>query len=249
MPLDAELVELYGPSYLLSSEEENLALSTSDQSSADWVVNCLVEESANLFVDLGCGAGELLAAVTDAGFQALGFDVDARTVASASASVGCQILTTDKVEGYFGRASVVHLGDVLEHVSDPSAVLTTAEALLEPEGVFLAQGPVEANISLFNFCLGVNALLHLGAPVTDPPHHVHMASQRGQEAFFVRHGLCIDEFTVSDVAWPAPSRFERAMLSQPRPLALYSLRRVSSLLSRLLPGRALNRYRVRGRWT
>ena len=204
-------------------------------------------------MDYGCGSGALLTKVAATGVEALGYDLDAQGVAAASSASGCAVYTFTSIGSHASSPDVLHLGDVLEHVPNPDDVLRQACSLLRPGGTVLAQGPLEANLSLFNGFLAVSALARWGRPVDAPPYHVHLVTARGQQLLFARVGLVSEEFVTSDIAWPAPERWTPELARSPRLLGLFLLRQLSSLVWHVAPDhlaeRMSNRFRYKGRLT
>ena len=253
MPGNSDLTALYSTGYFEGSKPGEPEME--DPQAQTWVLDNLPKELDNLpkeqrglFVDLGCGDGRLLRLVADTGYEVLGLDVDKTSVTTARLASGCPVITLDELPSFSGQASVVHLGDVLEHVADPAEVIRGAITLLGPGGLLLAQGPLEANRSPFNFILALVALLRRSVPVSDPPYHVHLVSPRGQEWFFQRLGFETIEYRLSDISWPAPAAFKPSLLTNPRRLALYVCRRLSSAVRPLAPRLLSNRFRYVGRY-
>jgi hypothetical protein len=80
------------------------------------------------------------------------------------------------------------------------------------------------------------------------PYHVMLATSRGQRDFFKRFGLEEIEYSLEEVAWPAPASLRLADLGKPRALVLFVLRRFSQLVSALRPNHWGNRYFYVGRF-
>jgi len=246
MPGNNELEALYTTDYFEGPGRDELEMEIPNTES--WVLDNLPKGDGDLFVDLGCGDGNLLRLVADHGYEVLGLDINEASVTTARITSGCPVLTLDELDSFLGQASIVHLGDVLEHVPNPAEVLRGAITLLEPQGLLLAQGPLEANRSLFNFVLALVALLRKSAPVNDPPYHVHLVSPRGQEFFFQRFGFETLKYRLSDTSWPAPATFDSSLLINPRRFSLYLCRRFSSMIRPLAPRLLSNRFSYLGRY-
>jgi SAM-dependent methyltransferase len=215
---------------------------TDDQRSYDdWVVEQLTNLPPGRFVDFGCGRGRLLERVRDLGREVAGIEYDPAVAGDVSARLGVPVVTPDEAPS-LGRFAVVHLGDVLEHLTDVSSGLEAALALLDPGAVVLAQGPLEGNANVFTLAVRLAGLLRQ-SPATVPPFHVLLATSRGQRRLFERAGLRTSTFVVEEVAWPAPARLD---LDDRRGAALWALRRLSQLVTGLLGGRTGNRYRYVG---
>jgi O-antigen chain-terminating methyltransferase len=95
-------------------------------------------------LDAGCGRGELLGLLRDAGVEARGIDADADMVAYARGD-GLDVEQADLVE-YLERATdaslgAIFMGQVLEHLPAPTLVQTfrLAAAKLRPGGLLVAE--------------------------------------------------------------------------------------------------------------
>lgn len=134
------------------------------------------------------------------------------------------------------------MGDVIEHLPAPFEVVQQLVAMLRPGGWLMAQGPLEAGPCLFATALRAATPLRARRVTQMPPYHVLQATVRGQRAFFERVGLAEVTYVISEVAWPAPARLSMTDVQQPRKLALFLLRRLSQLSSKLNPTGWGNRY-------
>ena len=102
--------------------------------------------AAGPVLDLGCGRGELLEALRDAGVEAHGVDSDAAMVAACrrlglSAEAGDALATLrDRREGTLGAVTCIH---VFEHLPAATwmSVVEAAAAALRPGGLLLVESP------------------------------------------------------------------------------------------------------------
>ena len=123
-------------------------------------------------LDVGCGAGNQLALLARAGWQAEGLDMDPRAVAAACArglTARCgDLLQTDLPTKHFDAVTLVH---VLEHLPEPVAHLRAALRLLKPGGRLIIITP------------NVRALGHriYGADWRglEPPRHLQLFTSGG----------------------------------------------------------------------
>ena len=134
----------------------------------------------------------------------------------------------------------IHLGDVIEHMTKINEQMPAILKLIKPGGLLIAQGPLEGNANVFTLGIRLSRSFR-SAPIHMAPYHVMLATRKGQEDCFQRFQLRQEEFSVTEVSWPAPSRLSSADLVRPRALGLYGLRRVSQAVSAVKP-RWGNRY-------
>jgi 2-polyprenyl-3-methyl-5-hydroxy-6-metoxy-1,4-benzoquinol methylase len=122
-------------------------------------------------LDVGCGNGRFLARARAAGWQVLGLDVDARAV-EVTRSRGIEARIGD-VEGlselrdHFDGITVRH---VIEHVHDPTGLLSACHHLLKPGGWIWVETP---NLASRGHELFGSAWRDL-----DPPRHLVLFTRK-----------------------------------------------------------------------
>jgi len=122
-----------------------------------FIVNTIPTGNIN-FVDVGCAGGLfLLAAQSIDGyncgvpprFNVRGISIDPRERGETERSVGCPVLFPEEAAAeWAGWADVVTLMNVLEHVSDPYALLVQLKRILKPEGLLLIDVPNNSVVSM-----------------------------------------------------------------------------------------------------
>jgi 2-polyprenyl-6-hydroxyphenyl methylase/3-demethylubiquinone-9 3-methyltransferase len=101
-----------------------------------------VELNGLKVVDVGCGGGILSESMAAQGATVTGIDIASKALAVARLHLhesGCQVdyqnVTAESwAEKNMGEASVVTCMEMLEHVPDPSSVVTACAQMLEPGG-------------------------------------------------------------------------------------------------------------------
>lgn len=91
-------------------------------------------------LDVGCGTGGLLLALTQAGFTSVeGLEFSSYAAGRAAERTGCVVHhgELDELATSGRRYDVINATEVLEHVRDPLKFLSSIEALLSPGGVFI----------------------------------------------------------------------------------------------------------------
>jgi SAM-dependent methyltransferase len=93
-------------------------------------------------LDVGCGAGQVVARLTEAGFEAYGVDVSEPNIERARKfSSRCQIYDGKHLpftDNYFGSAGALN---VLEHVEEPEAFIRELVRVVAPAGKIIISSP------------------------------------------------------------------------------------------------------------
>ena len=241
MPGSDTLTLMYGPEYGASATDGHDA---DDPKEPLRVLRWIARHPAGTFVDYGCGPGRLLADVKQRGWNAVGVEFDADVAAETARNVGVPVANRLTADAMLEPASadVLHLGDVIEHLTDPATELTHILALLKPNGYLIAQGPLEAHPTLFTSVLKLSRRMRSSRVSNMPPYHVMLATAPGQRALFDRLGLRTIEFSMHEVSWPAPSQLHARDAFRPRNVAMFALRRLSQWCSAMQRDRWGNRY-------
>lgn len=121
-------------------------------------------------LDVGCGNGDFLALMRDAGWEVAGIEPDAAAAHFAREQrailVVCGVLEDD---GFADQTfDVIVLNHVIEHVFDPVAVLRECGRVTKPEGVVVIVTP---NIASLGYRVFGELWIHL-----DPPRHLQLFS-------------------------------------------------------------------------
>ena len=243
MPDAETLQRMYGPEYAeLFHNHENMG----GPEDAARVVEWLGREGGGTFLDYGCGAGHLLREALGAGWKAVGVELDERVAEHVARRTGAKVVSEPGALRS-ESADVLHLGDVIEHLTDVNRQVPEILKLLRPGGLLLAQGPLENNANLFNFVVRLSRVLRPGRRTEMAPYHVMLATAKGQREFFRRFGLTELEYSVRELSWPAPRKISFGDVRRPRSVGLFVMRRLSQAGSALRPGRWGNRYFFAGR--
>jgi SAM-dependent methyltransferase len=241
MPDTETLVRMYGMDYSAIGADE---AAVEDPKQPQKLLAVLERRAPGCFVDFGCGSGSLLKEAGVRGWKAVGVEFHADVVRRVSVETGCPVvLGCDGLRACLSApADIIHLGDVVEHLTMPGAVLRELVGLLAPDGWLVSQGPLEAGPCLFAATLRLARRLRAAPAVDMPPYHVLQVTAGGQLSLFERVGLRALDYVVTEVDWPAPSRLTWESVRQPRLLALFVLRRLSRAASNMSGGRLGNRY-------
>ena len=246
MPCDETLAQMYGMDY---SESFTVDPHVDDPKEPHRTIGWLSRISKGIFIDYGCGDGALLGEGAKLGLLPYGVEFDPAVAGRVEGNTGLKIFSDPSalLNEAGGPADVLHLGDVIEHLTALDRQMPEILGLLKPGGILLAQGPLEGNPNLFLMFLRLSRSMRKRRRYEMAPYHVLLATAAGQRTFFRRFGLEELEYSVHEVSWPAPSRISAADFARPRVLGLFAARRLSQWVSKLFPGKLGNRYHYAGR--
>lgn len=225
MPKDDDLARMYDGSYIEDAEAhgEDVSLAKFQE-----VLDFLETRPKGLFLDYGCGDGKLLLEVKKRGWEVIGVDFNPDFAAPLH-SEGIVVLSpNDSIEA---KADIVHLGDVIEHLTALKTQFPEILDLLKPGGHLVAHGPLEGNKNLFYSVLKLGKTVRKNV-TSMPPFHILLATTKGQKQLFLRNGLEDVIFTEQEVDFPAPSKISLGELSNIRRTTLFGLRKLSQLFTR-----------------
>lgn len=137
------------------------------------------------WLDVGCGAGTLMEAVRDRGWEVIGTEVSA-SAAEAVRAKGFDVRAGElsQLGLDFGAFDVVSMVEVVEHVPEPRALLAEVRPLLRPGGALYITTPHGRGISA--------RLLRTNWSIVAPPEHLQLFSLRGLRAALEAAGFEAD---------------------------------------------------------
>jgi 2-polyprenyl-3-methyl-5-hydroxy-6-metoxy-1,4-benzoquinol methylase len=247
MPDPGMLQQMYGPGYE-SAFSDSVNGNVEDPKEPHKCIEWLRSRGTGTFLDYGCGAGVLLEEAAKVGWRPVGVELDSQVARRVEERTGFCVLTASAADSSARHmADILHLGDVLEHLTEMENQLPKILRLIKPGGVLLAQGPLEGNFNFLAACLGLSRHLRPWHRTEMAPYHVLMATSKGQRLLFHRFGLSELEYLLREVAWPAPSKLTIRDIARPKQAILFALRRLSVGLSALNSKKWGNRYFYAGR--
>lgn len=147
---------------------------------------------------------EVVILASNLGYKAFGVEIEDGTRQEAHLKSNCQIFSPEEALTSGAQFDIIFLGDVLEHLCDPLAVLDQVQVLLSPDGLLIIQGPLEGAVTISNTLLSVKARLLSKSPSKFPPYHVSLATRDSIVKALKINGLTIQKLVVIEPLWPAP---------------------------------------------
>jgi 2-polyprenyl-3-methyl-5-hydroxy-6-metoxy-1,4-benzoquinol methylase len=109
---------------------------------AKYADTLLPEKAGARVLDVGCGVGQVVARLNEAGFQAHGVDVSQPNIERAKkVCERCQLYDGKRLpfpDGHFASAGALN---VLEHVDEPEAFISDMVRVVEPGGKVVLSSP------------------------------------------------------------------------------------------------------------
>jgi SAM-dependent methyltransferase len=139
-------------------------------------------------LDVGCGAGDFLAAAKERGFRPTGIDIS-EAGARLCRQRGFEAVAGDFLTEDFGAEfDAVTMWDVIEHLRDPGAFFERSRGVLREDGLFIGKVPAFGPISV-----GLSKRIpRLAGMLLGAPNHVQYFTQRSLGALLRRTGFEVD---------------------------------------------------------
>jgi SAM-dependent methyltransferase len=241
MPNDETLAQMYGIGYSEAFQEDP---HIDDPKEPGRTLEWLGRLGGGTFIDYGCGEGALLVQAAKLGWRPYGVEFDPEVAERVEGRTSFKIFSDPSalLNEAGSPADVLHLGDVIEHLTALDRQMPEILRLLKPGGLLLAQGPLEGNPNLFLAMMRLSRSIRKRRRYEMAPYHVFLATAVGHRTLFRRFGLEELEYSIHEVSWPAPSKISMSDLGSKRTIGLFAARRLSQLVSKLFPGKLGNRY-------
>lgn len=136
------------------------------------VLSYLKKGNGGRFLDIGSSSGEMLYWVKKLGYEVQGVELNPRTAAIAKEN-GLNVFVGALENANFKNESfdVIFMGDLIEHVKDPAALLMTAKKLLKKSGELIILTP---NFDCYwsRATFGLWKTFRIPWSMLTPPHHL-----------------------------------------------------------------------------
>lgn len=184
------ILELYAPDYYGVGETKfSPILERVREAGFRWKVRDvkkLLKSPQARVLDVGCGSGSFLRAISQAGFVACGTEIEGPAYDRASRIQGIHVKNQALAPEMFGRESfdLITLWHVLEHIPDPLETLHILRAMIHSDGWLIIEVPNFG--SLQSRCFGPD-WFHL-----DPPLHLYQYTETALNSLLERTGFRVE---------------------------------------------------------
>jgi 2-polyprenyl-3-methyl-5-hydroxy-6-metoxy-1,4-benzoquinol methylase len=184
----------------------------------------------NRLLDVGCGAGFLLEAALEAGFEPEGIDLSRVAIDLARPTVRSRITCGDVntlLASDAGPFDVVTAFDIIEHTFEPPSFLEDVGRVLAPGGLLVISTPDTGH--------WLRPLMRRHWPMLQPDQHTFLFSRRAMRALLVARGYDVVRIEAAHKVLTADYLF--GQLRQTNSTLAHFL----DLAKRLLPARLRHR--------
>ncbi len=187
IPGPEELARVYTAAYFQRgdkySEAAKKAARENDRRKLGWIQ---ARQPRGKLLDVGCATGSFLAAAREAGYEISGVEPAESAAATASERLGIAVHSGDLASASLpaGWFDVATLWDVIEHVTDPSAVIGEAARILAPGGILV--------VSTGDIASPWARLTGFRWPLLTPPQHLFYFTPSSLRCLVERHGFTVD---------------------------------------------------------
>lgn len=125
-------------------------------------------------LEIGCAGGAFLNAARKLGFHVRGVELSEDAGRIAKETFGLQVFVGELADANFpdGSFDVVFMGDVLEHLPDPTTVLREIRRVLDVNGLLVMGLPSQTNNLFSRIGFAVYEMAGKSATVALPPYHL-----------------------------------------------------------------------------
>lgn len=149
----------------------------------------LASRSVGKLLDIGCSSGEFMYLAQKLGYSVTGVELNPRTAAIARENgLTVHVGTLDKSPFKPGEFDVVHMGDLIEHVPDPTMLIRDVAKLLKPGGDIIIVTP---NMNCFwaKATYGLYKAFRIPWAAATPPHHLFQFSDTNLTRLLTQNGF------------------------------------------------------------
>ena len=234
---DTQIARLYSISYV-----ENLKPEKSSSEQVTWnkflqLENFLASYDSgpgSILLDYGCGADPATFPIARRyGLEPLGMEYSEDIRGVVSTKTGVKMYSRDDFLASNLKFDIIFLGDVIEHLVNPEIELKHLKSKLNPNGILIAQGPLQGARTLTHLIVRLYAIFSKLKTSDYPPYHVSLAHRKSMKRIINLAGFEKTKIECTEVDWPAPRYREFIGAPSTRGLILLIVKSIDKFIARI----------------
>ncbi|PCJ01409.1 MAG: hypothetical protein COB15_00360 [Flavobacteriales bacterium] len=200
--------------------------------------------SGKTLLDYGCGSGFYMDYAQRLGAKVVGVEFDQKFVELLRKKTTFNLFTFPELKLQIPNKTFdyIHLGHVLEHLSEPKKMMEELMEFAHKDTIFLVDGPLERNSCLHRFYVDIGSKLKGKKYREAIPQHLTLTNKKSQLLFFKNLGLKKEEYAVVEQYFPLTRKIEPSIGK----LISFFIASTSILISKLIPNSG-NLFHYRGK--
>lgn len=184
-------------------------------------------------LDYACGNGFYMKHAQDCGAKTVGVEFDKDFVSILNEKTDLEILTYNGLERIYQakKFDYIHLGHVLEHLSNPTELITKLKEFAHQNTTFIIDGPLDRNYCLHRFYIDAGSKLKGKKHIDFTPQHISLTNHKSQLLFFKNAGLKKEKYIVVEQYFPLPFKLEKSLGK----IISYAIATLSIYISKIIP--------------
>ena len=164
-------------------------------------------------VDYGCGDAGFLNILSKNGWQCTGVEFSGSLVERLKQKYpAISFYTVEEFGRQQNNYDCIHLGDVLEHMTDPNGTIQNLRSKLTDTGYLFVEGPIEHNTSLaYSFrklFFRIRKKLQPQRQVGGRPFHTFLANRKNQRVMLEKNMFATRYYKIYETGWPFPEKLK-----------------------------------------
>lgn len=184
-------------------------------------------------LDYACGSGFYMKYAQNLGAKVIGVEFDKKFVTLLKDKTEFELYTLDELTDNYKNQTFdfIHLGHVLEHLTNPYEVIETLKQFANTETTFLIDGPLDRNQCLHRWIVDFGSKIKNKKNREAAPQHLTLTTYKSQLLFFDKVGLKKEKYIAAETHFPLPSKLEPSIGK----IINFFIATTSILLSKLIP--------------
>ncbi len=189
--------------------------------------------SNKTLLDFACGSGFYLNHAKKLGAKVVGIEFNKEFVELLNQKTSFDIFTLDEALSKFKDKpfDFIHLGHILEHLTNPIETFNEIKKLAHKDTVFIIDGPLERNPCLSRFYIDFGSRIKNKPYNTFAPQHLSLTTKKSQLLFFEQVGIEPLKYKIVEQYFPLPSGFSKSATKNFNFIIAY----ISILVSLMIP--------------